>query len=383
MTNLQVIEWVRDPARTRKELQAAASGLKLNDSGTKDDLRNRVIATLCSTNHSATAAWSPPVMVPTPVVTPIPRKEVVSVTERRSGPSWTIVLLALILVVGALLWYKGDTWFTNNGETRPLGSAGSNTTLIGGSSSGVDAASNDVCRLDKVGTWSEGNGPFRIEVGGHGPQHFDYYPAPGVKSVSYIVDPIADPEGVPNIVWGYGSLWEGDTPACQVSNFDWVADATHYAEARLDSGHSGLVVYNGEVVANVANLSDGEINQLVGNFVTKTPSGQEITSTNNGGTSSGASCKDGVREDHAPIVGQTWTPSNGSGFTIVNFWTNQPGQSQTERKLLLKPGQSPNLLGGGAAWTWPESCSNVEQEFAQNPLPEVTLQKLQSEGLVK
>ena len=38
----------------------------------------------------------------------------------------------------------------------------------------------EVCRLDKIGTWSEGNDPHRIEVRGHGPQHVDFYPKGGV-----------------------------------------------------------------------------------------------------------------------------------------------------------------------------------------------------------
>jgi hypothetical protein len=107
------------------------------------------------------------------------------------------------------------------------------------------------CDLDKVGTWSEGNGPFRIEVGGHMVQHFDFYPAPDVPAVSFIVPPIADPSGVPDLAFGYGSMWEG--PSC-----NYVADATHYARARLDSNHSGLVVVWGtwQVLANVNDYDD-------------------------------------------------------------------------------------------------------------------------------
>lgn len=124
-----------------------------------------------------------------------------------------------------------------------------------------------VCRLDKVGTWSEGNNPHRIEVGGHGGQHFDFYPQyqPRIYAISYIVNRIANPDGVPDIAWGYGSLWEGDTPEC--ASFDWAADASRYARARLDSGHSGLVIdlrsNPPRVVTNLRNLSQADIVALL------------------------------------------------------------------------------------------------------------------------
>ena len=122
------------------------------------------------------------------------------------------------------------------------------------------------CELDKIGTWSEisSTSPYRIEVGGHGVQHMDFYPAKDVKSVSYIVATIA-PIETPAIWFGYGSDWEGQLSEC--GNFDFVADATNYAKARLDSGHSGLVVdlRGGEfkVVANVANMSQKDIDALL------------------------------------------------------------------------------------------------------------------------
>lgn len=121
------------------------------------------------------------------------------------------------------------------------------------------------CRLDKIGTWSETDSAqsYRIEVGGHGVQHMDFYPTKGVKAVSYIVAAIT-PSETPMIWWGYGSNWEGNPPGCE---FDWVADAINYAKARLDSGHSGLVVdlRSGSpvVVANVANMSQEQIDALL------------------------------------------------------------------------------------------------------------------------
>lgn len=122
------------------------------------------------------------------------------------------------------------------------------------------------CNLDKIGTWSEVSsaGPQRIEVGGHGVQQLDFYPLKGVKSISYIV-PVIAPNEVPAIYYGYGSIWEGQFPVC--ANFDFVADATNYAKARLDSGHSGLVIdlRGGQfkVVANTANMSQKDIDALL------------------------------------------------------------------------------------------------------------------------
>ena len=122
------------------------------------------------------------------------------------------------------------------------------------------------CELDKIGTWSEvaSTSPYRIEVGGHGVQAVDFYPNKGVKTISYIVSSIA-PSETPAIWFGYGSIWEGQLPAC--ANFDFVADATNYASARLDSGHSGLVIdlRGGQfkVVANTANISQKGIDALL------------------------------------------------------------------------------------------------------------------------
>lgn len=86
---------------------------------------------------------------------------------------------------------------------------------------------------------------------------------------------------------------------------------------------------------------------------------------------------DSTREDRTP--GQSWTPRG--DFRIVNFWSNQTANQQ-ERKLLLRPGENPSLLGGGSSWNWPASCeSTVMAEYAKNPKPEVTLAQLRAEGL--
>lgn len=96
-------------------------------------------------------------------------------------------------------------------------------------------------------------------------------------------------------------------------------------------------------------------------------------------------CPEGTQTDHSPVVNQTWAPGPSNSWRIVNFWTNQPDVDQTERKLLLEPNQSPVLYGGGSAWSWPSlsACLEVvQEEFARNSLPEVTLDELYDEGLV-
>ncbi|GEM_PF-5856193 len=88
---------------------------------------------------------------------------------------------------------------------------------------------------------------------------------------------------------------------------------------------------------------------------------------------------DSTREDRTP--GQSWTPRG--DFRIVNFWSNQTANQQ-ERKLLLRPGENPGLLGGGSSWSWPANCeSTVLSEFGKNPKQEVTLAQLRTEGLAR
>lgn len=234
------------------------------------------------------------------------------------------------------------------------------------------APAQDVCRLDKIGTFAEvaGAGPHRIEIGGGGIQHADFYPGPGIKAVSYIVPPAE----IPDIWSGYGSIWEGQSPDCD--NFDWVEDATNYAKARLDSGHSGLVVDlrsgSPTVVANVANLCQRQIDELLAEH-RQAQTGAAV-----------ASCSEDVRTDHTPVVGQSWQPGPADSYRIVNFWTNEAGKDQKERKLLLQPGDNPELYGGGSAWSWPSNCEPVVQaEYNKNPHPAVTLAELRAEGLVK
>ncbi len=233
------------------------------------------------------------------------------------------------------------------------------------------------CRLDKVNTINvpADEKPQRIEIGGHGPQGVDYYPLVSVPAVTYLVSQIEDPSGVPDIWWGFGGIWEAPlSPEC--SDFDWLADAVHYATARLDSGHSGLVIDlrggSPKVVANVNGLSKAEITDLLALHLLGQTSSQAAA----------AACEP-VRDDRAPVVGEPWETNPSGGWILVNLWSNQPGVDQQEYKLLLGPAENPLLLGGGARWTWTSDCESVAKaEFESNPLPEVTLAELDSMGLV-
>lgn len=87
-------------------------------------------------------------------------------------------------------------------------------------------------------------------------------------------------------------------------------------------------------------------------------------------------------EQHAAAAGQGWTPSG--SWRVVNFWTNEAGKAQGERKLLLAPGQNPTLMGGGSSWSWPSACEGtVKGEYASNGLTPVDLGQLQAEGLAR
>lgn len=166
MTNLELLEWVKDPARSREELQAAASGLELNNSGTKDDLRNRVIATLCSTDHSATAAWSPPVTVsPGLVVTPIPRKEEKMMNERSKtvvSPLGAIAVLiaVLALILAFLAWDNSRSNSSSNTASPPQVIVVPGSTNASSDSSGsTDSSSSNSGNIsDTTGTTTGASG---------------------------------------------------------------------------------------------------------------------------------------------------------------------------------------------------------------------------------
>ena len=322
------------------------------------------------------------------------RKPTLASTGAGLGTFAIVGLIAYSLLAGALrpadpvkaggeyvatevkgIFRKGDAFYTQNTDgtyklydpaAGTLGSSDQTRTDTGGGST-----VSEVCRLDKVSTINEVSaaGPQRIEVGGGGTQHVDYYPMPGVNSVSYIVTPQE-----PDIWYGYGSIWEGNGQACE--SFDWVADATRYATARLNNGHSGLVVMNGKVVANVGNLNQQQIDALLKYTQSSNPQSNTVQ------PDQAVQPVDAVVEKHDPKVNTTWAPSG--EWRIVNFWTNQPGKDQKERKLLLAPDQHPALLGGGTSYSWPASNeAQARAEYAKNTLPEVSIDQLRAEGLIK
>lgn len=235
---------------------------------------------------------------------------------------------------------------------------------------GDNGSGNECQPGDKVGTWSEGNNPYRIEFGGHGKQHGDLYPSVGVKTISYIFEPgIDDPSGVPDIFWGFGSVWEWNPPGCE---YDLVKDATNYARARLDSGHSGLVVRWGswEVVGNVANMPDSAIESLLSSH--REAMGDKVASgNNNGGTCEAVRQSDATRPNGADSV----VTIGGDGHAYVFELWNPAVQGGREMKVLIPAGEARTFTGfGGAIWQYPTSCSEaqIREDFERNPKPTYT-----------
>jgi len=269
--------------------------------------------------------------------------------------------------------------------------------LIGGFNSSVLAQDTGPCRLDKVGTFSEvgSAGPQRIEVGGGGGQHADLYPAKGVKAVSYIVPPTE-----PFIYMGFGSIWEGNGASCD--NFNWVKDATGYAEDRVDNGHSGLVIDlrgdKPEIVANVQNLSDEEIADLLGQHMDAVVEGNfdfGDLSDNNSGGSGEEKATPVVNTDKCPEADDdTWDENDNSdktvtGPAIVQPWWNNgaPSFGDEQVRVIVASGTEAvfNAAHGKVyAYDDTDACNaNLASEFENgSSLKAVHLSDLEDEGLV-
>ncbi len=257
---------------------------------------------------------------------------------------------------------------------------------------GQPPAPSAVCRLDKVGTFAEVSsaGPQRIEIGGGGTQHVDFYPDRGVPSVSYIVGP-----GKVMVAHGFGSIWEGNLPDC--AQFKWVDDATDYARGnatgqpgRLQQGHSGIVIdmrsNPPEIVANALGLNTAQIAGVLAKHV----KGMELTDsqkqmlmtirmaagvTTPAAGSNTATCSEGTRADHKPAKDSAWDVTPTDSYRVVNLWSNQRDPNLGDHKLILKPGDSASLMGGGgAAWSFPASCGDAAQAaYAANTNPAISL----------
>lgn len=98
------------------------------------------------------------------------------------------------------------------------------------------------CPLDKIGAYEEQVGPpnpYIIEFAGSRPQIFDYYPLPGMGgAVTYLIPALE----TSLFKEGFGSLWELQGDAAPCGEYPWEWDSLQYAKARLDSGHSGVVI---------------------------------------------------------------------------------------------------------------------------------------------
>lgn len=244
----------------------------------------------------------------------------------------------------------------------------------------------EACRLDKVATIYEVESAERqrIEVGGHGIQHVDYYPDRGVKAVSYIVPAIAPPE-VPAIWWGFGSIWEGQLPECQ--DFDWEADATGYASARLDSGHSGVVVDlrsgTPEVVANVADLSQDEVDTLL---AVHRQGQQGVLGESTVAKAAAVTVGCPPAEDHTYSNPADVTVS---GPAIVHPWWNNgfPSFGQAQVRVMLNSGESATFLqmmGKTYVYQDTEPCrASLATEFENANFPIKTISMLESKSLVR
>lgn len=284
------------------------------------------------------------------------------------------------------------------------------------------------CGLDKISTMdeSEGGGPRRLEVGGGGTQHVDYYPDRGVNTISYVVGPME-----PIIWWGFGSRWEGQ---CGPDDFDYLADAAGYARGsdwqpgRLNNGHSGLVVDTRTCVLydTVWNslredeqgsrldfiqdllethrasqetipcdfLTSRDVNaySVPGagpvDFVDRNTTSEDGSSQVNPGldsTSQGGQLgcpKADVKKDpgtitvHGPAIAQPW-------------WNNgEPSFGQEQVRVLIRSGQSVKILDMmGMVYLYKDNSAcraNLDAEFANGKgLDQMTIQDLVQEGLAR
>jgi len=245
------------------------------------------------------------------------------------------------------------------------------------------------CLLDKVATIYEVESAERqrIEVGGHGIQHVDYYPDKGIKSISYIVPAITPPE-TPEIWWGFGSIWEGQLPEC--SSYNWVADTTKYAGDRLDSGHSGIVIDlrvddpQKQVVANVAGLSETEVEALLAVHRQGMAGNLAVSEESIPAAVAVTGCPQAVAQTYA-------TPADVSvtGPAIVHPWWNNglPSFDQAQVRVLLRAGESATFLQMmGKTYIYADSAAckaNLDDEFASADFPVKSIGELQSESLVR
>lgn len=275
-----------------------------------------------------------------------------------------------------------DTRQYVNEQLAGQGSKGDTGTLT---QTGTVPMDSSAPHMDKIGTFAEidGAGSQRIEAGGGGWQHVDFYPARGTKSVSYILPPMEP------MVWhGFGSIWQcvGNCTA------DWMkADAIGYAggnampnntanhdNGRLDQGHSGLVyIWNNgtwELVANVANLSQSQIDELMSmhkpGMTTPSSTNTNTMANPTPGTSTTGTvpgCPAAASKDY----------STATNVTVAGPAIVQPWWSKTQYRALVQPGQTVTFNGmKGKVYSYENNApcvANLPSEFENSSFPVITI----------
>lgn len=101
----------------------------------------------------------------------------------------------------------------------------------------------------------------------------------------------------------------------------------------------------------------------------------------------GQGCSQAARYDRhlsSSTLGHPGYFNHTNSWVVINGWSNERGYSQGSFKLLLRPGENPGLLIGGAYYVWPQGC---EQEaitgYNSNSLPPMDLGTLRSLGLAR
>ena len=270
---------------------------------------------------------------------------------------------------------------------------------------------NGVCRLDKGGTFAPNDttSGYSVEVGGDNTQHWDLY-RQGRPAVSIIV-PAQEPVILDNMLGGF---WEGADPDCV--NYDYVKDASGYANGRLDNGHSGIVVDlttdtvylvgrdstkrewkvsgNGNDLSFSMDDATHSLTDLLGDFAPlfeghdlAWEDGTEMSAVSSNADSSGGNATCSVSEaerldDIDPVADEPTDLSGYDDYTLeFEVWSNagtpnlspknNPDSDSTDDTyvLFLKPGERPELMGaGGALWGFPEGCESLAADD-YNKLP--------------
>lgn len=230
------------------------------------------------------------------------------------------------------------------------------------------------CWASNLGPENEiaGAGVQRRELSTGGLMHVDHYNSPQLPSVSILVR-----AGEAAVVAGFGSQFEFPFDRC--GGYDFVADATEYARARRDWGHSGVVfatlwdALNGAPpVVNLWGLTREQIDQLRPRLWNENPQNTAAVRAITGAQVDPreAACGAAQVTPHPPVHGEPWVVS---GPAVVSFWSNWPDMQTAqgqEFKLFVPEGQSVALRGGGTSWTWSAGCGDIASaQFAENGLP--------------